>query len=343
MTISVSDMPKTYKGWANGYKSLVDTSYKKGRDYRKGCFYMDSTENWDDRLVEMGSTGGMSAWATGDSAAQTDIEEGYSKTFTQVRYGEKVPIGSIAERFQGFDVRLTKRATKGIGKDAYLLEQGSAFSVINYGFSTTNTYLTGVNGSTVSALGPDSKNFFSVSHPCSPNNSTTWSNALADNAAAGEDSLKDMIENLHNQLDERGNRKHYGQSGYTWYVPLEQFAAAGRIIGSELRPDTEENSINMYNGSFDGRPITVKWVPYLSDSNYSPSATRTTAHYLMANDAVEDENLVILKNRPFFVDDYTNDDTDIAYVRGRTIFSVGFLSGRGWVGSQGTGTGTYTS
>lgn len=304
---------------------------------------MDTTENWDDRLVEMGSTGGMSAWVAGDGASLTTMEEGYSKVFTQVRYGEKVAIGSLAEKFQGFDVRLTKRAAKGIGKDAYLVEQGAAFSVVNYGWSDTNTYLTGINGSTVSGLGPDGKRFFSTLHACSPNNATTWSNALSDNAAVGEDALKAMIENLHNQKDERGRQKHYGQSGYTWYVPLEEFPAAARIVGSKLRPDTNENSVNVYNGAFDGRPIAVKWVPWLSDTSFSPSATRATAHYLMANDAVEDENLVVLTSQPFFIDDYKDDETDIAYVRGRTIFSVGFLSGRGWCGSQGTGTGTYSA
>ena len=340
--IGVSSTPKTYKSWANGYKSLIDTSYKKGMDYRD-CFYRSSTDNWDDRLVEMGSTGGFGSWDAGDRAQQSDMEEGYAQTFTQVRYGEEVAIGTLAEKFQGRDVRLTRRASRGLGKDAYLLQQKSAFSVLNYGYATTNDYLSGVNGSTVSALGPDGIRLFSTVHVISPNNSTTWSNALSDNAAVGEDALKAMIENLHQQPDERGNQKHYGGSGYTWYVPLEKFPDASRIVGSKLRAETADNDKNVYGGAFDGRPITVKWVPFLSDSSNSPSATRTTAHFLVANDSVEDENLVCLTSQPFYIDDYVDDPTDTAYVRGRCTFSIGFVSGRGIVGSRGTGTGTYSS
>jgi hypothetical protein len=336
MPIGVNSLPKTYKSWANGYKALIDTAYKKGKDYRQGLFFMDSTENWEDRLVEIGTTGGMSKWDAGDRANQSDIKEGYDKRFVQTRFGEEVPIGTLAEKFQGMDVRLTRRASTGIGKDAYLLEQKAAFSWINYGFSDTNTYLTGVLGSTVSALGPDGKRFFSTLHPCSPTNSTTWSNALSDNAEVGEDALKAMIENLHNQLDDQGEKKQYGEEGYIWIVPLEQYPEAKRTVGGDLRPNTDTNDINVYKGAFDGRPIEVRWVPWLSNVS-------TTAHYLIARDAVEEENLVVLNSMEFYIDDYVDDTTDTAYVRGRNIFVTGFVSGRGVVGSQGTGTGTYTA
>lgn len=334
MPQSATDLVKTYKSWANGYKSLIETGYKKGRDHRTGIFFMDSTENWEDRLVELGTTGGMSKWGSGNRANQSDILEGYDKRFIQSRYGEEVPIGMLAKRFQGFNVRLTRQAARGIGKDAYLLEQKSAFSWLNYGFSDTNDYLTQVEGSAISALGPDGKRLFSTLHPCSPTNPTTWSNALADNAEVGEDALKAMIENLNDQLDDRGEQKHYGDEGYIWVVPLEQYPEALRVVGSDLRSGTDANDKNVYKGSFDSRPIEVRWVPWLTSS---------TAHFLIAKDAVEDENLVVLTSVEFYSDDYVEESTDTAFVRGRCIFSTGFVSGRGIVGSQGTGTGTYTA
>jgi hypothetical protein len=336
MPIAVNSLPKTYKSWANGYKTLIDTAYKKGKDHRQGIFAISPTENWEDRLVEMGTTGGMSAWNAGDRANSSDIREGYDKRFTQMRFAEEVAIGTLAERFQGNDVRLTKRASRGLGKDGYLLEQKSAFSWLNYGFSDSNTYLTGVKGTAVSALGPDGKRLFSTLHPASPYNSTTWSNALSDNASVGEDALKSMIENLHNQIDDRGQKKHYGEDGYIWVVTLEDYPEALRVVGSELRSNTDANDMNVYKGSFDSRPIEVRWVPWLSDVS-------TTAHFLIAKDAVEDENLVVLESMPFYIDDYTDDSTDTAYVRGRSAFETGFVSGRGIVGSQGTGTGTYSA
>lgn len=330
-------MPKTYKSWANGYRALVDTGYKKGKDYRTGVIPVLPTDNWEDRIVEIGTTGGMTRWDAGTRANQSDIREGYDKRFTQVRYSEEVPIGTLAEKFQGNDVRLTKRATTGLGKDGYLLQQKAAFSILGYGFADTNTYLTGINGTTVSNLGPDGKRFFSVVHVCSPENSTTWSNALSDNAAVGEDALEAMIQNLNNQLDDRGAKMHFGDSGYVWLVTLEGFPEAVRTVSSDLRPEVDSNSVNVYKGAFDGRPIEVRWVPWLSDFG------STTCHFLVARDAIDNENFIVLESQPFMVDDYIDPTTDTAFVRARNTFAVGFASARGWVGSQGTGTGSYSA
>ena len=335
MPLAATSLVQTYKSWANGYKKLVKTGYKKGPDYRQGIFSMMPTENWEDRIVEMGTTDGFSAWVAGDRASQTDILEGYAKRFTQMRFGKEVAIGTLAEKFQGADVRLTKSASMGLGKNAYLLQQKAAFSWLNYGFSDTNTFLTGVKGSTVSGLGPDGKRLFSTLHPCSPHLATTWSNVLSDNAAVGEDALKSMIENLHNQLDDRGEMKQYGQGGYIWLVSLQDFPEAKRIVGSELRSGVSDNDMNVYKGSFDSRPIEVRWIPWLNVS--------TTAHFMVAKDALEDENLLVLESQPFYIDDYMDNTTDTGYVRGRTVFETGFVSGRGIVGSQGTGTGTYSA
>lgn len=334
--IGISSMPKTYKSWANGYRSIIDTEYKKGMDYRKGIFYMDTTENAEDRLVEVGTTSGMTRWNDGKRANQSDIKEGFDKRIIQIHYGEEVPFGRLARKFQGNNVSLTRRGVRGIGKDAYLLQQKSAYSLLSYGFSNTNTYLTGVQGTSVSALGPDGKRFFSVAHAASPDNATTWGNVLTDNASVGEDALKVMIENLHNQIDDQGQEKHYGESGYEWLVSLQDFPEASRIVGSMLRAGTTDNDKNVYEGAFDGRPITVRWVPWLSDVS-------TTAHFLTARDAVEDENVVVLTSTPFYSDDYYDDTTKTYYVRGECGFEVAFVSGRGFVGSLGTDTGTYTA
>jgi hypothetical protein len=336
MPQNVNDLPKTYKSWANGYKKLIDTAYKKGEDFRKGIFSVMPTENWEDRIVEIGTVAGLSAWAVGGRANQSDIKEGYDKRLVQFRYGEEVAIGRVAEKFQGYDVRLTKRATRGLGTAAYLLQQKAAFSILSYATADTNTYLTGIKGTTVSALGPDGKRFASTLHPCSPTNSSTWSNVLADNAAVGEDALKAMIENLNNQLDDRGNRRHFGQGGYIWVVPLEEFAEASRIVGSDLRSGVSDNDMNVYKGGFNGRPITVRWVPWLSEVS-------STAHFLIARDAMEDENLLVLESQPVLIDDYMDDSTKTAYVRVEYIAETGFVSGRGVCVSAGTGTGTYTA
>lgn len=335
--IGVNATPTTYKSWANGYKKIVDVTYKKGKDYRDGVFMVDTTENWEDRLVEMGGIDEFSVWNDGERASQSEILEGYDKRFTQVPFGKEVPFGRLFKKFMGKDAKLTKKAMRELGNKAYRLEQKSAFSHLGYAFADTNSYLTGVTGSSVSALGPDGKRFASVAHPCGPDNATTWSNALADNNVVGEEALKLHIENLHNQLDMEGEKMFLGEAGYIWLVTFEDLPEALRVVGSEQRNDTANNDTNVYNGKYDGRPIEVRMVPWLS------SFGSTRNNFLVAKDMSVEDNRVVLNSIPFTPDDYVDNATKTAYVRGELAFSTGFLSGRGVSCSQGTGVGTYTA
>lgn len=328
--IGINSMPKTYKSWANGYKALIDTSFKKGKDYTSGVFYKDSTENWEDRIVEIGGIDDFSVWDDGERASQTSIEEGYDKRLIQVPFGKEVPIGRLLKKFQGKDVNLTQRASKAVGARAYRMMQKAPFSLLNYGFATTNTYLTGIQGSTVSALLPDGKRLFSTLHACSPTNSTTWSNALDDGASTSEEALKALIENLDEQLDDKGEKKHYGQSGqgYLWLHGLKTLPEALRVVGSDLRTGTANNDKNVYKGEFNGLPIEVKYVPWLDVSS--------TAHFLMDKSVVEEEMpLVMLTSVDFYTDDYIDESTMTVYVRGQMVYSVGAVSGRGIAASLG--------
>jgi len=346
--IGANNLPNLYKTWANSHKALVENSYKKGKDFREGIFYMDSTENWEDRMVETEGLDAPSRWDDGETASQSEIKEGYKQTFTQVPYGEEVPFGRLMRKFQAKDARVMKRAMTQLGKVFYRMEQRAAFSMLGYGFSTTNTYLTGITGATVSALGPDGKNLFSVAHPCGPNNATTWANVITSSPGVTENALKLFIENLdgqqdptetyNGQLDAKGEKKHYGTDmGYVWMVSKSDLPAALRIVNSDLRPGTANNDDNVYQGGFDGVSIEVRCIPWLSDFG------STKAHFFMAKEVVDEEMpLNVLTNEAFATDDYTDDRTKTAYVRASEIFTVGFLSGRGIVASNGTGV-AYTS
>jgi len=337
MNIGTNAMPKTYKSWANGYKALIDTSFKKGKDYTSGVFFKDSTENWEDRIVEIGGIDDFSKWEDGERATQTSIEEGFAKQFVQVPFGKEVPIGRLLKKFQGKDVNLVQRASRAIGARAYRMTQEAPYSLLNYAFSNTNTYLTGINGSTVSALLPDGKRLASTLHPCSPTNSATWSNTLSASNVVGEEALKLMIENLDGQLDDKGEKKHYGQSGqgFVWLNGISTLPEALRVVGSELRSGTGNNDKNVYKGEFNGVPIEVKYVPWLD--------VTSTAHMLMDKSVVEEEMpLVMLSSVDFYTDDYIDEATMTVYVRGQLVYAVGAVSGRGIVLSDGT-TVTYSA
>jgi hypothetical protein len=336
MPIGIESTPKTYKSWANGYKTLIETSFKKMKDYRSGIFYKEKTENWEDRLVEIGGVDEYERWDDGVRASQTEIVEGYDTKIIQVPFGKELPIGRLMKQFQGFDVNITKRAARELGKRAYRLQQKAAFSLIDYAHSTTNTYLTNVTGATVSALTPDGVRLASTLHVCSPTNSTTFSNVLSDSKSVSEEALEDMVVNLNDQLDDKGLPMHLGDDGYIWVVPLNEFFEAQRIVGSELRSNTADNDTNVFYGSFDGRPIEVRWVPWLSE-------TSTDAHVLVARDSVEDlMPMCVYESTPFYTDDYIEDSTDTAFVRGRATFGVKASTGRGLCFSLGDDSTTVT-
>lgn len=334
--IGFSNTASTYKSYANGYKALIDTAFKQDKDYTGGIFYKDTTQNWDDRLVEFGGIDDFRRWDDGERASQSEMKEGYAKVFTQVPFGLEVPIGRLAKQFQPYNEDLTKRASKQLGVKAYLQMQKAPFSMFGYGFSTTNTYLGGIVGSTVSALTADGKNLFSGSHVCSPSNATTFSNVLTTSDPVSEAALESMLQNLYNQLDDKGQKKYYGRRGVIWMVPREAYAEALRIVGSDKRVGTADNDANLYKGSFQGSEIEVRLIPWLNDWS-------TTAHFLIAKEVVEEEMpIVMLTSTDFYSDDYTDVATDTVYVRGRMTYTVGALSGRGMVGSKGDLT-TYSS
>lgn len=340
--IGVNASPKTYKSWANGYMALVDTAFKKGKDFTSNIFYKDTTENYEDRIVEIGGIDDYEVWADGQRAAQSEIEEGFAKTFVQVPFGREVPIGRLFKKFQGKDVNITRRASTRLGANAYRQMQRAPFSLIGNGFSDTNSYLTNITGSSVSALLPDGKRLFSTVHPLSPTNSATYSNADSQGRPVGEEGLEALLQLLFDQKDDKGEAKHYGNDGVIWMVPREQFAEAKRTISGELRSGTADNDMNQFNnpktadGYYNGSQVELRLVPWLSEFS-------TTGHYVIAKEVVEEEMpLVMLTSESFHTDDYVDDATKTVYIRGQMIYSVGAVSGRGLAGSKGDNA-SYTS
>jgi len=326
--IGVNATPLTHKSYANGVRTLIETTFKKGEDFRPGLFALAKTDMWQDRDVEVGGIADFEEWTDNTPTAESEIREGYATVYTQAAYANRVPIGRLFRKFQGEKMNIVRRAAMEVANKGYRHMQEGAFSLYNYGFATTNSFFN------KSALLSDGKRLFDDDHPCSPDNATTWSNVLTDNAVVGRQALKDMIINLHDQLDDRGNKLFLGQAGYTWLVPINQYDAALEVVKSVGKPDTADNNVNAYNEQFSGRPIEVRWAPFL---------TSTTAHFLVAKEAMEYyEPLKVLTSIPFETDTYEDEATMTLNVRAMMAYTVGASSGRGVVGSQGTGTGTYS-
>lgn len=321
----LNDMPKTYKTWANGFRTLTETFYKKGPDYRQGIFNMETTNNLEDRDVEIGGIGEFEEWLEGQPAPLDEVREGFEVKYRQYPYAKRVAFGRLARKFYLENVRSTKTMMTKMGTKAWELEQRSAFDLLSQGFSATfnNGY-------------GDGKRTFSGAHPLSPHDATTWSNVLTDSAVLSEASLQALFTLLDTTPDDRGNEMHLGKYGYTIVVTnLQDYLAAQRLVNvdADLRPGTANNDINVFSGKMVGmnRPITVTWVPYAAN------ATNPRAFYVLAN---QEHQLNVLTSESFNTDVYEDDASKTLFVRASLMFAVGLGSPRGIVASLGDGTTT---
>lgn len=318
----LNDMPKTVKTWANGFRTLVHTTYEKGEDYRQGVFNIETTENLEDRDVEIGGIEDFETWEEGQPAPLDNIREGFEVRYRQVSWGKRVAFGRLARKFYANEPRKTTGLMKKLGLRAYELEQTKAFDIFRRGRDVTFDHGYG-----------DGKTVFSVAHPLSPYDATTWSNIVADSATLSEPTLMEMIEMLDQTPDDKGKPMHLGRFGYIVIVtnPTQYFAAT-RILdpSAKERPGTPNREINVLNGQLRGlgRPIEVRWVPYAHNTDYP------NAFYVVAK---EEHNLNILVSEKFNTDDYIDDHSKTLFVRGSTIFAVGLGSPRGIVASLGDG------
>lgn len=329
MAIGAYALPNHVKTWANSVAASATVAVEKDKDYRQGLFRMMNTGKWNDRVSSIHFTGRYSVWNDGQTPAQADIKEGYITQWTQVPYAKEYPLGRISrlaiELKQG---SLETTAGTECGVDAYEEMQKMAFSYLYYGNAASNSYMTAMTGATVSMTGADDVYLFASNHPASPNNSTTWSNYLTGASyVPSRDTLKAAIELLDKTLDGKANKLHLGRRGLTWYVSLQDYPEAKKVLGSDV--EDADQQINVYKGAFMGSAINLVMVPWLShfaDASVYP-------HFLVANDAVERfKPLIIDTFEPYKAMTDVDPRTDTLFVRGNFTQAFAHNIGRGVIG-----------
>lgn len=346
--LGVNDLPNLVQTSANAHEALIDTSFKKkGKDYRQGIFAINAnpTGNLEDRDLEWGGIGEFENWPEGEVASQDEQEEGYEKNFIQVSYAKQVSLGRLGQHFMMNNANRTQKAAKDIGAMGYKLQQKSPFSILNYAYNAANDYMTARNGSTVSALLPDSKNLASTAHKCAPYNSTTFSNVLTSNNALSPATIELMIENIAAQKDGDGEYLDIGVNGFLLLVPFEKFNDALRYLKSDKVAEVADNDKNPLN--INGMPIELRYIPKFlwKPEDESAADISATACVLIDKALVQEwETIKVKVEMPFTSDTYFQDDSKTLFVRGQEMFAQGAKSsGRGMCFTQGTGTGAYTS
>lgn len=232
-----------------------------------------------------------------------DPNQMYRTNYQHLKYtkGFKVSI-ELMEDDQHNVIRAMPEA---LGKAAKRTQEYYAASLFNNAFDTAYT-----------SYG-DAKPLISTSHPRA-DGGTAQSNGSSTGITLTEPNVETGRTAFRKFLDDKGMR--FSSVPSTLLVPVDLEKTAKIISGSNLRPGTANNDINVYNGMFN----VIAW-EYI---------TSTTAWFLL-----DQRNHLLTwywRVRPEFKQD-NGFDTDAALYKTRMRFSFGWSDWRGVWGSKGDG------
>ena len=218
-------------------------------------FKQDSTDR-SGIITEQMEDGGM--WEErkekGD-LVETTIRAGFKKTHTVLNWAQSLPISKHYfddEQYGTVNEAVSKMGMKGrlTRRKAGFATYRNAFTtaVTNEGTALCSASHTNLNGDTVSNLAT---------------------------AALTETSLNTMIQNLVEQVDQRGD--NVGYEAACLLVPNQLFKLATEILESELQQGTTDNDMNVYS---------KKYGIYLKQSNWigATNGGSDTAYFLLSRD-----------------------------------------------------------
>lgn len=232
-----------------------------------------------------------------------DPNQMYRTTYQHLKYTKGFKVSQeLVEDDQHNVIRAMPEA---LGKAAKRTQEYYAASVFNNGFDTSYT-----------SYG-DAKPLFSTIHPRA-DGGTAQSNASSTGLTLTEPNLETVRTQFRKFLDDKGMR--FMSMPDTLLVPVDLEKTAKILAGSNLRPGTANNDVNIYNGMFK----VIAW-EYI---------TSTTAWFLL-----DQRNHLLTwywRIRPEFKQD-NGFDSDAALYKTRMRFSFGWSDWRGVAGSKGDG------
>lgn len=235
--------------------------------------------------------------AEGAAVVYDDLVEGYSKTYTALKYrlAAKITREMIED---GQYIRMTDLARE-LGKALQETRQIVSFNVFNNGFSDT---------------GPDGVSLFNASHPLFASGGTDSNTASAD---LGITPLRNGINAMRDTRNPQGLRRPI--RARKLIVPIETQWLAGELIGSYLKPQTADNDVNTLPN------LQVVVADYLNLGS---------GVWILTGDK-GDHHLNFFQRTPMQMDEDTDFDGDARKIAGRERFVVSYDDWRGTYGSAG--------
>lgn len=249
----------------------------------------------------------QAAGAVGEAEAVPlqKIYQGFSKTYTAIKYG--IMLASSQETLDDleYDV-LAKNARKLMRSFMTTVEITSA-AVLNNGFSDT---------------GPDGKVLFATDHPLISAGAGTTSNRLAVDSDLSMSSLKSMITLLRAQVDTANNKIQLQPRQLI--VPSSLEFTAHELLKSQMLVAADNASVNAVNSVNDRYKIEPVVWDYLTDDDQWQLATDSSDHMLC----------FYWRQRPSISSD-ADFKTNVALTKLLGRFAVGYSDFRGIVGTPG--------
>lgn len=324
--MNLNSIPNLVKSYATGIQTLIETEQQKGKNYVPIAFDVESTDQMEDKIQEIGGVRGLEPWLEGQRAAQTDYKEGFNVTFEQIDYSREIPIGRYQQKFIMNDKGKIEYVAKKLARKSRISMQRRIFEIIPNG--VVDGYNHGYS---------DGKRLFSINHPLSPYDSTSYSNIVTASTADPYAGLMSMFELMDKMPDDTGE-DDLGllEDGVTVVTgDFTHFMNLHRIVAPDqkLMAGTPNNDISLLNGSIKGfdSPINLYYVKYAKNATYP----KMTIAFSSA-----DKPFVVKEAIPFETDQYAEESTKTFYVRARAMFDRKVKSPRHVVANLFDGTTT---
>jgi phage major head subunit gpT-like protein len=300
----------------------------------KNLFKMTKSTHFGEVYTSMTGGEGFAPVDEGGDYPTDDFQESYYKQLESVEWKDSFEVTekAIEDGLDGIIERKAKNFSDLWGRT----RENFGASLIWGGLSTSMTFGRGSQKKTFSTTGADAQAFFSTAHPSIASKQANQSNLFAN--ALNVDNLSYIQEKMQDFRGDDGELLDIMPD--TILIPNKTALkkAAFAAVGSELDPDTANNTMNFQYGLWN----IIIW-PYLN--LYAPSSTiGGTAWFMLDSRYVLDRaDCTIFQDRaPLRVrSEIASNDNNIWKGRGR--FTGGFVDWRGWAVSYATSGGTDAS
>ena len=216
-----------------GLRSIFNKHLKKKKDYVGELFSVENSTKQAEYNQGTGSLGLMDEWgASNNQVSYEDVNKGYKATYIHKKYSKGLTLErELVEDDQYGEI---KKRVRLLTQSVYYTRQYFGASIFNNAFNATYA-------------GPDGVALCSASHPYSPVDATTQSNAgtgvlNATNLEAARTAMKGW-------KDDKGNL--LAIEPRMLIVPPALRKAALVIADSSGEPDVSDNNVNVWKGSVD--------------------------------------------------------------------------------------------